>query len=465
MSDARAGTRAQDARRILTAAIAAADPAPAVRSAVTSLHGIVDAHRVHVLALGKAAAPMAAAARDALPRPAADTLIIVPHGTAVEASADAHVIHAAHPEPDASSVRAAASAAALLSNAAAGDVVIVLISGGASSLCAAPAADITIEDYAALVRALQHAGADIVELNTVRRHIDTLKGGGMARLAPRARTIGLIVSDVPGNPLHIIASGPLSPGLTTPHDARAVLERYDLWSACPASMRRVLTAPDAPKQPDARTQVSVHIIADNGTALTGAAHAAAQLGYDVRIADAPVTGSAREAGARTAHAAMRMAQDLRAGGAPVCLLSGGETTVAVTGAGTGGRNQELALAAALELAEIPGITIASIGTDGVDGPSDAAGAIADGSSVASGAHAGADAALALEHNDSHSFFTAAGGLIRTGPTGTNVMDVQVALIDPPGLRDLRDPRGRFRHAREKGDRGNVGDVEITAADV
>lgn len=434
MSDSRTAHRAADAERILRAAITAADPGPAVRHAITSIPGLTHARRVHILALGKAAARMSAAARAAFDTPPAATLVIVPHGTAAPAGPDTHVIHAAHPAPDASSVHAAEAVASLLSAASHDDTVLVLISGGASSLCAAPAAGITIEEYAALVRALQHAGADIVELNTVRRHIDLLKGGGMARLAAPARTIGLIVSDVTGSPLHIIASGPLSPGITTPRDARSVLERFGLWHAAPPSIRNALSASDtAADLTDAAAHALLRVVADNGIAVAGAARMAVQLGYDVRTTELPVTGAAREAGASAARAAMRIARVLRPADRPVCLLSGGETTVVVTGAGTGGRNQEVVLAAALELAGHPGITIGSIGTDGVDGPTDAAGAVADSATIVAGAHAGVDAAIALEHNDSHSFFTAAGGLIRTGPTGTNVMDVQVALVDPPGV--------------------------------
>jgi glycerate-2-kinase len=320
---------------------------------------------------------------------------------------------------------------ALLENATDGDVVVVLISGGASALCTAPAGTITIRDYAAVVHALLIAGADIRELNTVRAHIDCLKGGGMARLAGPARVLGLIVSDVVGSPLHVIASGPLSPVRTSVGDAVHVLERYGLWADAPETVRRVLTrTPEAAArdvEPDF-AHVTLRVIADNHTALAGAADAARRLGYDVRLAAEPVTGHAREAGLRIAQAAIDVAGSLRPGDRPVCLLTGGETTVVVTGSGVGGRNQELVLAAAIALRGIPGITVASLGTDGVDGPTDAAGAIADGDSVARAQSAGLDAALALDNNDSYSFFTRAGGHIVTGPTGTNVIDVQVALV-------------------------------------
>jgi glycerate-2-kinase len=386
-----------------------------------------------VLAIGKAASAMAQAALAGLPRPHSAAIVIVPHGMQLDDLDRVprnRVMHAAHPVPDSASAAAADQVIGVLANAAVDDVVIALISGGASSLCVAPVRSITVDDYAAVVRALLLAGADIRELNTVRAHIDRLKGGGMARIAAPARVLGLIVSDVVDNPLDVIASGPLSPPLTSRADAVRVLERYRAWNACAASIRRALTVDDDPPVNDF-DHVQLCVIADNRTAVSAAADAARRLGYEVRVAAQPITGIARDAGARLARAAIDVAATLRPGDRPVCMLWGGETTVAVQGGGTGGRNQELVLAAAIALRYAAGITIASFGTDGVDGPTDAAGAVADSRTVARGARAGIDAPLSLDDNDSFTYFATAGGQIRTGPTGTNVSDVQVALVDAP----------------------------------
>ncbi|MGH7448071.1 MAG: glycerate kinase type-2 family protein [Longimicrobiales bacterium] len=424
-SPASASERAAHARLILSAAVAAADPAPAVRSAILGVAAdLRNARGVYLLAIGKAAAGMARAALGALPRLPDAALVVVPRGAGVPVDG-ARVLQAAHPVPDATSVHAAREAESLLSRAGSGDIVLVLLSGGTSSLCAAPIAGLTIGQYADVVSALLRAGADIRELNTVRSHIDRLKGGAMARLIAPARALGLVVSDVVGNPLDIIASGPLVSPSTTPGDAIRVLESYGLSAA--DVVRRALTrTADAGAAP--MSHVDLRVIVDNTSAVSGAAAAALDLGYEVNVGDMPVTGPARDAGSRIARQAIAVAQRLVSGAMPVCMLSGGETTVTVSGAGIGGRNQELVLAAAIELAGVQRITVASLGTDGVDGPTDAAGAIADGATVARAAAAGSDAALALHNNDSYSFFAAAGGLIRTGPTGTNVMDVQVALV-------------------------------------
>ena len=326
-------------------------------------------------------------------------------------------------------MRSAAAGAAvenLLVQARPDDIVLVLLSGGASALCVAPIDGLDVPTYANIVRVLMDAGADIRELNTVRARIDCLKGGGMARLLAPTRTIGLIMSDVVGNPLDVIASGPLTPTRSSPADAQAILERSGLDSLLPYNV--TLSPPDERASYD---HVTTHVMLDNSHARAGAAAEARRLGYTVHVMDEPVTGPARDAGQHLARTAIVTAAAIEAGDGRVCIISGGETTVTVTGTGTGGRNQELALAAAIELNGNSGITIASMGTDGIDGPTDAAGAVADGTLVMRAADAGVDAGASLENNDSHAFFRAAGGLVRTGPTGTNVMDVQVTLIDPP----------------------------------
>jgi glycerate-2-kinase len=315
------------------------------------------------------------------------------------------VLHGSHPIPNESSMAAARAVEALLTDTRQGDAVLVLISGGASALIAAPAPGITIEEYAHCVRRLLRAGADINALNIVRQYIDRLKGGRMATLAAPAQVLGLVLSDVVGDPLDIIASGPLTQSSASPEYAAETLRAHGL-PALPLLY-------DSPATGNAR----VRVIGSNSIAIAGAAAHAAQLGYATQTVPEPIVGEARIAGEHFARNALE-----RRGERPLCILAGGETTVTVTGTGVGGRNQEFVLAAALELNGAADITIASVGTDGVDGPTSAAGAVADGTIDT------AAATEALRDNDSWTFFHEHGGHIVTGPTGTNVMDVQLALI-------------------------------------
>lgn len=474
--------RANDARRILHAAIAAADPRPAVDRALRAAPELHDARCIHLLAIGKAAGVMASAALaglratgdGALADRVASALAVLPHqsdhegdGRAGQAATPAgpassiRILYAAHPYPDTTSARAAAVVEDMLGSTDAGDLVVVLISGGASSLCAAPVVGISIDEYSSVVRMLMRAGADIHELNTVRTHIDRLKGGGMARLIAPAHALGLVMSDVVGNHLDIIGSGPLTPSTTRSDDALRILRDFGLLDRIPTGVRRVLeharpavshdtTARHSTMQPfdpeeTGAARVRTQIILDNHTAMDGAADEARRMDYAVQVRNEPVTGIAHEAGTAIARNALTVAGAMQPGDRPQCIISGGETTVEVRGTGTGGRNLELTLGAAMALEGDSRVTVASIGTDGVDGSSDAAGAVADGATVANGKRAAINAGDALENNDSHTFFATAGGLIRTGPTGTNVMDVQIALIDPPvadrPARLLIDPPG------------------------
>lgn len=408
------------ADQILRAAIAAADPAPLVTRGIHAAPELKAHQNVHILAVGKAAARMCAAALDALDqlgaRVAAALVILPRNATAPAPRDDVRVLHAAHPLPDASSKAAGLAAERLLTGTAADDIVLVLLSGGASALAVLPVNGLSVEDYAIRVDRIMRAGGDIRELNTERRRIDRLKAGGMAALAAPSRVIGLVLSDVVGDPLDMIASGPLTP------------------DGVPAA------------------NATVSVVGNNDVALDGAAHCATTLGYDVRRIEHALTGEARAAGVWLAREALRLQNELIGDDVAVCLLAGGETTVTVTGDGVGGRNQELALAAALELTSAPGITIAAAGTDGVDGPTDAAGAIADPGTLLRAAAAGIDAARSLQRNDSHTFFNAVGDAFVTGPTDTNVLDVQLALIRRAGARGHAAPPdpgrsiGRFRRS-------------------
>jgi glycerate 2-kinase len=423
-------SRRAHAEAILRAAITAAEPAALVRRALDGATELHDDAPVRVLAMGKAAPAMVEPVFGLLGERITDSLIVTPAGTHSTRPA----LFGAHPLPDESSVVAGRAVHDMLAATRSGEAVLVLLSGGASAIAVQPLGGVTVTEYADCVRRLLHAGAPIGDVNTVRRHLDALKGGGMALLAAPAHVLGLVLSDVVGDPLEIIASGPLSPDPSTADDALRVLRQHGVLDDCAPSIRALLD--DAARTSTTREldddaafgNVRVRIIGGNDVAVNGAASAADALGYRVRRATEPVTGLAREAGnsLATEALALQVKEAL-----PICIVAGGETTVAVQGSGRGGRNQEIVLAACVALDGAPGITVGSIGTDGVDGPTDAAGAIADESTLERAAARGVDPHHALEQNDSYTFFDATGDLIRTGPTGTNVNDVQVALIVAP----------------------------------
>jgi hydroxypyruvate reductase len=423
-----------DAFAILRAAIAAADPAERVRHALLAAPELKRADRVHVVAIGKAACRMTAAADDVLKARIASRIVIVPFG-----STCAGALHAAHPVPDASSEAAARALVAAVDRTPPGALLLVLLSGGASALATLPATGITIADYGRCVALLQRAGADIGELNAVRKHIDLLKGGRLAVLAAPRTVLGLVLSDVVDDPVDVIASGPLAPDPTTFDQAIAVLSRRGVWHLCANSIRATLLRgaagldQETPKDAAALQHVRLEVIGGNGMARDGAAAAARRLGYRPLIVNPALTGEARAAAAWLAACARRWQTVLAPGEAPLCLVAGGETTVTVRGAGRGGRNQELVLAAALALENTPHIVIGAAATDGIDGNSEAAGAVADAASIAAARERRIDPDARLADNDSYGFFRAAGGLLVTGPTGTNVMDVQIALVQPAAV--------------------------------
>jgi glycerate 2-kinase len=425
-------SRRADAEAILRAAIAAAEPAALMRRALHGASELEGDAPVRLLAIGKAAPAMAEPVFELFGSRIAASLIVAPAGTPCPRPA----LFGAHPLPDASSLAAGRAVHGILRAARGDEIVLVLLSGGASATAALPRGDVTIVEYADCVQRLLRAGADIGEINTVRRHLDALKGGRMAELAAPARVLGLVLSDVVGDAVETIASGPLTPDPSTAQDALRVLHDHGVIDDCAASIIALLTSTresaSRETQPDrtASGDVRVRIIGGNDVAVTGAAAAAEQLGYRVRRAIGHVTGLARDAGATLAAEALEIQRNEPL---PSCIVAGGETTVAVRGSGRGGRNQEIVLAACISLDGAPGITVGSIGTDGVDGPTDAAGAIADETTLHRATARGVDASLALEQNDSYTFFCATEGVIRTGPTGTNVNDVQIALIETPVL--------------------------------
>ncbi|HEX2204277.1 MAG TPA: DUF4147 domain-containing protein [Longimicrobium sp.] len=435
-------TLRDDARGILDAALAAADARRAVLRALRREGDrlvVADAEevdlaaveRVWVIAAGKAAAAMASGALEVLGDRVAGGTVTTKDGHGGDV-AGLEVWEAAHPLPDARGLAGAASALAVARGAGPRDLVLVLLSGGASALWPAPPPGVLLSDVRAVTDRLLRAGATIRALNAVRKRLSRMAGGGLAKAAFPARVVTLAVSDVVGSPLDVIASGPTVPDASTYGEALEVLLEHGITGS--DSVSRWLQAGAAGEAPEpigeddpAFARASAHVIARNRDALEGAAAEAERLGYRATIAGDDLEGEARE----VARGVARLAFEAREAGEPAAVLLGGETTVTVRGGGRGGRNQELALALALEIEGRDGVVAAALGTDGTDGTTDAAGAMVDGGTVERGVAAGVDARAALGANDAHPFLRATGDLIVTGPTGTNVNDVVLLLVRPP----------------------------------
>jgi hydroxypyruvate reductase len=390
--------------------------------------------RLVLVAAGKAAGAMAAEAEAILGRRLAESVAIATSAGA--RLARTRLLVAGHPVPDARGLRAAEDVERLARGLRAGDALILLLSGGASALLPAPAEGLSLEDKARTTRLLLSAGAPIAEMNAVRKHLSRLKGGGLSRAAAPARVLTLALSDVVGDDPATIASGPTAADPTTFADAVAILRARGIWSAVPAAVRRRLESgaegriSETPKPGDplfARSRLRV--IGGNRQSVEAAAREARRLGFRTLVLTSRLEGEAREVGRVLTAILRECVASGRPARTPVCLVAGGETTVTVTGSGRGGRNQELALSAVEPLAGFPApALLASLATDGVDGMSDAAGALADESSDARARGLGlAPAAAFLAANDSNGYFAALGDLIVTGPTGTNVADVTVLL--------------------------------------
>jgi hydroxypyruvate reductase len=385
----------------------------------------------HLIAAGKAAGAMAAAA---MRHPAAD----IAGGVVVSATEESQpagrleYLIGGHPVPTEGSERGGRRALSYVASLAADDTLLVLLSGGASSLMAVPADGLTLEDKRRTTATLLRAGADILSLNTVRKHLSAVKGGQLAASSPAACTV-LVISDVVGDDLSVIASGPTVADTSRFADALDVLRRCGGIDQFPAAVVRRLSegaegrTAETPKPGDPRlARAEAAIIGSRRNAMDGAVAEAGERGYRVLRIDDPVVGEARVAAASHARAVLALASGIQR---PVCVVSSGETTVRVTGTGTGGRNQEFVLAAAqlLDQLDVPG-AVASVGTDGIDGPTDAAGAYADTTTIDRALAEGRPPDRYLSDNDSYAFFNALGDLIHTGPTGTNVGDLQLFLL-------------------------------------
>ena len=419
------------ALQIFRAALQAADPYAAVLrhlhfdgrtlTAGRRRYHVADFDRIQVIGAGKAGAAMARAAAHVLGKRLAGGLVIVPDATSVRVRSIV-LAPASHPIPDQRGVEGARRILDIARAAGPRDLLLCMISGGASALLSAPAPPLTLAAKQEITRRLLAGGANIHELNAVRKHLSLVKGGQLAASAYPASICALILSDVIGDDLDIIGSGPTVGDRSTVDDARVVLHRYGV--AVPDG-----TLQDTPKPGDPRLRhVQNLIVGSNSLAIDAAARKARELGYRTLVLSTSIQGETREI-ARM-HAAI--AREILAHGHPVrrpaCLLSGGETTVTVRGKGLGGRNQEFVLAAAIELLGTGPVTIFSAGTDGLDGPTDAAGAIADDKTIARAEAAKLDARGSLNANDSYHFFEKLDALVKTGPTGTNVMDVRILLV-------------------------------------
>lgn len=422
-----------DARAAFAAAVAAVDPAALVAARVArdgENACITAGGRVHrwplpltIVAAGKPAAAMTAGCAAVLGADAVRGVAVTADGCERPVPG-VRVVPAGHPLPDARGVAAAAAALAVARAADAG--LLVLLGGGASSLLVQPRPPLTLADKVGTTRLLLACGADIGELNTVRKHLSLVKGGGLLRAA-RHEVVALLLSDVVGDDPATIGSGPSVPDPTTFADALAVLARHRLRRRVPASVLALLERGAAGAEAEtvkpadaAAARATTYVLGGNGTALGGAAAALRRRGFAVDVVAEPLTGD-------TTAAAIAFARRLPApGSGPRCVLAGGETTVVVRGGGRGGRNQEFAAALAVPLAG-SGWVVLSAGTDGIDGPTDAAGAFVDGTTAARARRAGLDLARALEENDSWGFFAALGDGFRPGATGTNVMDIKIAL--------------------------------------
>ncbi len=442
-----------DLAALYGAAIGAADPAAAVRRALGEEDVRLaldcspqDVGRLLLVAAGKAARGMAGAAAlslapipaipaiPAIPRKISGGVVVSPHGAPPAAGADALPptvawLEGAHPIPDPGSLAAGAAVRRLLEGASERDTVLVLLSGGASAVLEDLPDDLSLESLRRTTEALQHAGADVLALNAVRRALSRIKGGGLARWAAPARVVTLALSDVVGDRPEAIGSGPTVPSPTGPGEALAVLRRTGVAARVPEVVAYLEESAGRGPEPDPPAGL-YRIVASNRHAAEAAAGAARERGFHVMVATTHLAGEAREAGRWIGGSAASVVAHGLPFPPPACLIFGGETTVTVRGPGRGGRNQELALGAALALDGCRRAAVLAFATDGVDGSSGAAGALVTGESAARAAALGLSPERALAENDSRAFFETLGGAWGDGATGTNLNDLAIALVYP-----------------------------------
>lgn len=428
--------------RILAAAIQAVEPGAAVHKTVRrerdrliigeKTYDLVSIGHIYVVGAGKAGTPMAQAVAQILGDYLTAGIAIVKDGYAkiIGEINRVTLIEAAHPVPDQRGVQATQRILDMLQDTQPDDLVICLFSGGGSALLFSPPPGITLDDLQTLTSLLLACGASINEINNLRKHLDQVKGGNLARLAAPARVATLILSDVVGDPLNVIASGPTVPDPTTFEDALSTLHRYEILHKVPPAIVEYLLkgrsgdVPETPKPGDSLfDHVDNFVIGSNALAAQAALNQASAEGLNTLLLTTYLQGEARQAGRMLAAIARQVAQDGQPIPRPACLVAGGETTVTVQGPGKGGRNQELALGAVNELAGLPDIALVTLATDGGDGPTDAAGAVVTGNTVGDARSLGLDPGAFLARNDAYFFFAPLGDLLKPGPTQTNVNDL------------------------------------------
>ncbi len=418
----------RQAAAIFRAALDAADPVDAVTRALKQReYGGYE--NVWVIGAGKAGASMARAAERVLGRRIAGGLINVKYGHVAKLRR-IELNECGHPVPDERGVEGARRIAEIAARAGERDLVICLISGGASALMPLPAEPITLEQKQATTKLLLACGADIHEMNAVRKHISRIKGGQLARLASPARVLALMLSDVIGDDLDVIGSGPTAPDASSFARALGILDKYRIRERVPGAVRKRLECgaeggiAETPKTGDpVFRRVENRIVGSNRLAVDAAAAEARRMGFHTLVLSTFIEGETRDVARMHAAIAKEIAAAGRPLKRPACVITGGETTVTLRGDGLGGRNQEFVLAAAMDIAGLENVVVLSAGTDGTDGPTDAAGAVADGRTL----ERKPDAAAYLARNDSYHYFEALGDLVITGPTNTNVMDVRLVL--------------------------------------
>ena len=435
------------ALQLQQAALEAVNPAEAVYRVLTRVgssilvndraYDLANYDRVLIIGAGKASIPMADAVAEVLRNQLAGGVVITKyHHIDRMLPASLRVHEAGHPVPDQNSINGARDIRDQLHGLTSRDLVFCVLSGGASALMTLPAENISLADVQAVTTLLLNAGASIDQINIIRKHIDLIKGGGLARLAGKATRVSLVLSDVVGDDLSVIASGPTTPDRSTFADAWHVIEQYDLIDQLPPAVRSRLEPgaadrlADTPKPGDPLFENDqIVIVGSNRLAAEAAETLAKKLNFNTLLLSTYIQGEARE----IAKVIAALAKEIRAADRPIakpaCIIWGGETTVTLKGRGTGGRNQELALAAAIAIDGLPNVLIEALGTDGTDGPTDAAGAIATGETLSRARQLGLEAHLYLADNDAYHFFKPLGELIVTGPTGTNVNDLMFLLVE------------------------------------
>jgi hydroxypyruvate reductase len=432
------------AREIFFAGLSAADPLAAINNSVQRhahrlqvgerFYDLNQFHRIYITGCGKAAARMALAMEELIGDRVAGGIVVVKYGHGLKLE-KTEVIEAGHPVPDDAGLNGAQRIAELLQQCDKDDLIFFLLSGGGSALLPYPAEGLSLVDKQRTTEILLKCGANIFEINAVRKHLSRVKGGHLARLAAPATLISLVLSDVIGDSLETIASGPTVPDSSTYTDCLEIIQRYQLGEQVPPAVLEYLERgtrgqiAETPKDLSGIFERVQNLIIGNvRTALGSSLRRAEELGYQTRVFSEAVQGESRVVARSFAALLKEIAANNPPISRPTCVLAGGETTVTVRGAGLGGRNQEFALSAAIELSGVNHVVILSAGTDGTDGPTDAAGAIVDSKTVERAIAQGLDPAAFLDKNDSYHLLQATHDLLFTGPTLTNVMDLQVALV-------------------------------------